>query len=62
MHGYKLLYGGNLNENVNLIEGRIVMHGYQKMHWIILTKMKMLDMGNFRILLLILSFGVEGLT
>ena len=29
MHGYKILYGDDLNENGNFDDGKLVMHGYK---------------------------------
>ena len=32
MHGYNILYGGDLNENGNFDEGKLIMHGYTILH------------------------------
>ena len=39
MHGYKILDGGDLNENGNAKKGKLVMHGYKFYMEAILTKM-----------------------
>ena len=40
MHGYTILNGGDLDENGNSKEWKLVMHGYKKYIKAILTKME----------------------
>ena len=52
MHAYNILHVGDLNENDNCIEDKLVMHhemhGYKKNYMgVILTNMTMLKEGNY---------------
>ena len=42
MHGYNILYGGDLNENDNFVLGKLIMRGYKKNMRAIFTTMKFL--------------------
>ena len=45
MHGYKMLYGGYLNESGNVEEGRLVVHGSKISCGVILTIVAILRRG-----------------
>ena len=40
MHVYTTVYGVDLHENGNFLEGKLVMHGYNNLTRAILTNMK----------------------
>ena len=42
MHGYRISHGCDLNENDNIQEWQLIVHGYKKLHGAILTKMKII--------------------
>ena len=42
MHGYTILNGGDLDENCNYKEGKLVMHGFKNCIKALLTKMTIL--------------------
>ena len=45
MHGYTILNGGDLDENCNYKEGKLVMHGYKLLN-AILTEWKLNKEGG----------------
>ena len=42
MFGYTILHGGDLNENDNSRNGKLIIHGYIILHGAILTEMNIL--------------------
>ena len=57
---YKILYGGDLNENADFNEGKLVMHGYKIVHsiWGDLNEHENLKEEK----VIMLSFVIKGLT
>ena len=58
MHGYNILYGGDLNENDNFVLGKLIMRGYNKFYGGDLYDNEIFKAGK----IFTLSFWIEGLT
>ena len=46
MHDYRTSHGGELNENDNFNEWKLIIHGYRTSHGAILTKITILNCGD----------------
>ena len=48
MHGYIISHGGDLNENDNFKDLKLIIRGYKNLHGAILTKMNIILVKRYQ--------------